>query len=99
MKAWINKDSFNKDSINKVWLSKTLLTRRLIVPVMAVALAVSFTAYEFIKPAYARGPVASPTATPLDDNSVAALLALDQAMETLAARVTPAVVNVAVTSH
>src|SRR5271155_1406090 len=99
MKAWFNKDSFNKDSINKVWLSKTLLTRRLIVPVMAVALAVSFTAYEFIKPAYARGPVASPTATPLDYNSVAALLALDQAMETLAARVTPAVVNVAVTSH
>ena len=66
---------------------------------MAVALALSLTTYEFIKPAYARGPVASPTATPLDDNSVSALLSLDQAMETLAARVTPAVVNVAVTSH
>ena len=55
--------------------------------------------YEFTKPAQANGAVASPTATPLDDNSVGALLSLDQAMETLAARVTPAVVNVAVTSH
>jgi serine protease Do len=83
----------------KTWVNKTLLTRRLIMPVMAVALALSFTTYEFIKPAYAKGPVASPTATPLDDNSIGALLSLDQAMETLAARVTPAVVNVAVTSH
>ena len=79
--------------------SKNILTRRLIVPVMAVALALSFTTYEFIKPAYAKGPAASPTTAPLDDNSVSALLSLDQAMETLAARVTPAVVNVAVTSH
>ena len=39
------------------------------------------------------------TASPLDDHSVAALTSLDQAMETLAARVTPAVVNIAVTSH
>jgi serine protease Do len=38
------------------------------------------------------------TASPLDDNSVAALTAIDHAMESLAARVTPAVVNVAVTS-
>ena len=37
--------------------------------------------------------------TPLDDNSVGALLSLDQAMETLAARVTPAIVNVTVTSR
>ncbi len=38
------------------------------------------------------------TASPLDDRSVAALASLDQAMESLAARVTPAVVNIAVTS-
>ena len=37
-------------------------------------------------------------ASPLDDNSVSALTALDHAMETVAARVTPAVVNVSVTS-
>jgi serine protease Do len=38
------------------------------------------------------------SAAPLDDNSVAALTAVDHAMEALAARVTPAIVNVAVTS-
>ncbi len=38
------------------------------------------------------------TAAPLDEGSVAALTSLDQAMESLAARVTPAVVNIAVTS-
>src|ERR1700761_4696958 len=44
------------------------------------------------------GPVAAETVAPLDNNSVAALTALDHAMESLAARVTPAIVNVAVTS-
>jgi serine protease Do len=39
------------------------------------------------------------TASPLDDHSVAALTALDGDMEALAARVTPAVVNIAVTSR
>jgi len=37
-------------------------------------------------------------ATPMDDNSVSALTSLDNAMEAVAARVTPAVVNVAVTA-
>jgi len=83
----------------KAWFTKTFLTRHLVVPAIAIALALSFTTYEFTKPAYAKGAAASPSATPLDDNSVSALLSLDQAMETLAARVTPAVVNVAVTSH
>jgi serine protease Do len=39
------------------------------------------------------------SASPLDDHSVAALTSLDNAMEALAARVTPAVVNIAVTSR
>ena len=38
-------------------------------------------------------------ASAIDDNSVAALTSLDNAMEAVAARVTPAVVNVAVTSR
>ncbi len=38
------------------------------------------------------------TASPLDDNSVSALVSLDKAVESVAARVSPAVVNVAVTS-
>src|ERR1700721_1127284 len=45
------------------------------------------------------GKQTPPPPAPPDDNSIGALLSLDQAMETLAARVTPAVVNVAVTSH
>ena len=38
------------------------------------------------------------TASPIEDHSVAALTSLDQAMESVASRVTPAVVNIAVTA-
>lgn len=38
------------------------------------------------------------TASPLDDNSVSALTSIDQAMEAVASRVTPAVVNISVTA-
>ncbi|MDE1175657.1 MAG: Do family serine endopeptidase [Edaphobacter sp.] len=38
------------------------------------------------------------SASPLDDNSVSALSSLDQAMENVASRVTPSVVNISVTS-
>jgi len=41
---------------------------------------------------------ASFSASPIDDNSVSSLVALDNAVESVAARVTPAVVNIAVTS-
>ncbi len=43
-------------------------------------------------------PAATSNATPLDESKIAPLLSLDQAMETVAARVTPAIVNVAVTA-
>jgi serine protease Do len=75
---------------------KTNLTRRLLVAVVAIMTVAPLATYEFVKPA--RAASAAPAAAPLDDNSVAALLTLDRAMETLAARVTPAVVNVTVTS-
>ncbi len=42
---------------------------------------------------------AASSAAPLDDHSIAALTSLDQAMESLTARVEPSVVNVAVTSR
>jgi serine protease Do len=42
---------------------------------------------------------AAAAAGPLDDSSVSSLVALDNAVEAVAARVTPAVVNVAVTSR
>ena len=80
-------------------IRKSLRGRRLIAPAMALALTASVLTYEAAKPAFAKSPAVAPTATPLDDNSVGALLSLDHAMETLAARVTPAVVNVAVTSR
>lgn len=76
---------------------KIKATRKLLVPVIAVGAALSLGAYEFAKPASA-SPNPAPAAAPLDDNSVSALLALDHAMEAVAARVTPAIVNVTVTS-
>jgi serine protease Do len=75
---------------------KTKLTRRFLAAVVAVVTVATFATYEFTNSA--RAAVAAPAAAALDDNSVAALLTLDHAMETLAARVTPAVVNVTVTS-
>jgi serine protease Do len=42
---------------------------------------------------------AASAAAPLDDNSVSSLVSLDNAVEAVAARVTPAVVNVSVTSR
>lgn len=79
--------------------NKTKWTRRLAVPALAVALVAPFLTYECMKPTAARAADAAPSAAPLDTDSVSALLALDRAMETLAARVTPAVVNVMVTSR
>jgi serine protease Do len=77
---------------------KSKITRRLLVPVLAAAIAVSLGVYEFAKPADAAVAKPAPPAAPLDNNSVGALLSLDQAMEALAAHVTPAIVNVTVTS-
>ena len=74
------------------------LARRLIVPVIAVGAILSFGTYEIVKPARAVAAAPAPAAAPLDDSSVSALLALDRAMETVASRVTPAIVNVTVTS-
>ena len=75
---------------------KTNLTRRLLAAVVAVVSIASLAGYELAHAA--KAAVVAPAAAPLDDNSVAAILTLDRAMETLAARVTPAVVNVTVTS-
>jgi len=86
----------------KTWFTDTFkeksLGRRVLAPVLAVGMVGSFAARQTVKPVVAKAASAMPSTAPLDDNSVSALLALDQAMETLAARVTPAIVNVAVTS-
>jgi len=83
----------------KNWITRarTTLGRHLAVSVMAIATLASLVTYETIRPTTARAAMA-PAAAPLDEDSVSPLLSLDKAMETLAARVTPAIVNVAVTS-
>src|ERR1700732_3950630 len=87
MKSWI-----------QIW--KTGVGLRLIIPVLTIAMVGSFVTYDFMKAMPAKAAaMAAPTTVPLDDNNVGALLSLDQAMETLAARVTPAIVNVTVTSR
>jgi serine protease Do len=86
----------------KMWLEsckarcRAVVTRRLVVALIAVVAVGSVATFNFTKSATAAA--AAPAAAPLDDNSVGALLTLDRAMETLAARVTPAVVNVTVAS-
>src|SRR5713101_1995072 len=81
----------------KSW--KAIFGRHLIVPFLTIAMVGSFVTYDFVKAMPAKAAMTAPTQTPLDNNSVGALLSLDQAMETLAARVTPAIVNVTVTSR
>ena len=78
---------------------KTLLKGKTLAAVLMLALTASFGGYEFLKPAPASAASVAPAAAALDDNSVSAISALDHAMETLAAHVTPAVVNVTVTSR
>ncbi len=75
---------------------KSAVARRLGVAVLAIAVMGSLATFTLTKSVTAATP--APAAAALDDNSVAALLTLDRAMETLAARVTPAVVNVTVAS-
>jgi len=81
----------------KQWTNTT--KRGIAASALALALAGTFTAYEVMKPATATAATAAATgASPLDANQVDALLQLDKAMETVAARVTPSIVNVAVTA-
>jgi serine protease Do len=70
--------------------------KRTAVSVLALALAIGVGTYTAHGPV--RAGVSSNTA-PLDSSQVGALLSLDKAMEAVAARVTPAIVNVAVTSR
>jgi len=71
--------------------------RRIGAAILALAMITGLGAYHFLQPTSARAAASSNTA-PLDDNKIEALLSLDKAMETVAARVTPAIVNVAVTA-
>jgi len=68
----------------KQW--KELLKHRALLAVLMLMVTASFGSYEFFKPAAASAASIAPAAAPLDENSVSALMALDRAMETLAAR-------------
>jgi serine protease Do len=88
----------------RTWMArqaKQWKTRRPLAAALALAVALSVGSYEFLKPAAANAAAVAPAlaAPGLDESSVSALTALDRAMETLAAHVTPAVVNVTVTSR
>jgi serine protease Do len=72
--------------------------RSILAITLSIAMVGGFASYELLRPAGAHAASPAPAASALDDNSVSALLALDHAMETVASRVTPAVVNVTVTS-
>jgi serine protease Do len=78
---------------------KALLKGKTLAAAFMLALTACFGSYQFLKPAPASAASVAPAAAALDDNSISALTALDHAMETLAAHVTPAVVNVTVTSR
>ena len=80
---------------------KNKLSKKIIVPSLAALMAVSLSAYKVVKPAnsaLAAAAAPAPAAAALDDSSIEPLLALDRAMENVAARVTPAIVNVTVAS-
>src|SRR5258708_6709551 len=64
----------------------------------AVLFGFSFLIGHFVAHAAANGAAWNGGA-PMDDSSVSSLVALDNAVEAVAARVTPAVVNVSVTAH
>jgi serine protease Do len=67
------------------------------VPVGAALALVLVAAFSFHHSGVHAAMISSPA--PMDDNSVSSLVSLDNAVEAVAARVTPAVVNVAVTSR
>jgi len=84
---------------NWLYENRKKWARRLALPVMTVALALSVATHGWVRPTSAKAAATAPAAAPIDTESVSALIALDKAMETVAARVTPAVVNVTVTSR
>ena len=83
--------------------TNSLVTRakRFAIPagVTSLALAAGMVWNLNVAHAASHGEGALGAAAPMDDSSVSALVALDNAVEAVAARVTPAVVNVAVTSR
>ena len=83
----------------KTWIlqARNTIKRHLAVSMIALTTLGGMVGYEAIRPMTAKAAM-PPAAAALDDASISPLLSLDRAMETLAARVTPAIVNISVTS-
>ncbi len=79
--------------------TNSLIAKSKSVVVPLAAAAVLILAFAFFPGRNSARAAAITAAAPLDQSSVAPLVALDDAVEAVAARVTPAVVNVAVTSR
>ncbi len=77
--------------------SLVAMTRKFGLPVGAAAAVLLGGAFLLGHTAHAAAALSG--GAPMDDNSVSSLVALDNAVEAVAARVTPAVVNVAVTAR
>jgi len=80
----------------------SVTTKSLVARVKRVAIPVAGAAALILGFAFMSGHMnahAAAAAAPMDDSSVSSLVSLDNAVEAVAARVTPAVVNVAVTSR
>ena len=73
--------------------------RRFAAPGLALAVALSAGAFVFAHKHVDAATSPDTPNTPINNASIDPLLALDQATEAVASRVTPAVVNIAVTSH
>jgi serine protease Do len=100
MKMWMQhlKSEIAKSKLNKSE-AKRAIAMRFGAAVLAIAVFAALASFTLTKSATAAAVgTPAPAAAALDDNSVGALLSLDRAMETVAARVTPAVVNVTVVS-
>jgi serine protease Do len=78
---------------------KSTLTRRMVLPAIATGALVAAGAWSLARTASAAAAPPPPAAPAMNESSVEPLLSLDHAMEALAAHVTPAVVNVNVTSR
>ena len=76
----------------------TVATNQLVVMVKKMAAPAAVAGAFLLGAAMYAGHSNVHAASPMDDNSVSALTALDTAMEAVASKVTPAVVNVAVTA-
>ena len=73
-------------------------TKELVAKARMLAAPAAVAAAFILGAAFFAGHSSVRAASPMDDESVSALTALDRAMEAVASRVTPAVVNVAVTA-